>query len=60
MRIRIQMLSPHMRATMPSTTSAKKMMAKCTRITSFASGHREAKPKFATVTEMRANTPTGA
>ena len=28
--------------------------------TSFASGHREAKPKFATVTAISANTPTGA
>ena len=60
MRIRIQMLSPHRRATIPSTTSAKNRMAKCTRSTSFASGHREAKPKFATVTAISANTPTGA
>ncbi|WP_347230501.1 hypothetical protein, partial [Klebsiella pneumoniae] len=27
---------------------------------SLASGHSEAKPKVATVTEIRANTPTGA
>ena len=54
------MLSPHRRATIPSTTSAKNRMAKCTRSTSFASGQREAKPKFATVTAISANTPTGA
>ncbi|MNP84386.1 hypothetical protein D3C76_1836750 [compost metagenome] len=60
MRIRIQMLRPHIRATSPSTTRAKNRIAKCTSSTSFASGHREAKPKFATVTEISANTPTGA
>ena len=34
--------------------------AKCTSSTSFASGHREEKPKLATVTAISANTPTGA
>ena len=54
------MLKPQIRATIPSTTSAKNRMAKCTNSTSFASGHSEAKPKFATVTAISAKTPTGA
>ncbi|MCY1553120.1 hypothetical protein D9M68_895720 [compost metagenome] len=51
---------PNRRATRPSTMKAKKAMAKYTGSTSLASGSSELKPKLATVTAIRANTPIGA
>ncbi|MNT36907.1 hypothetical protein D3C72_1730180 [compost metagenome] len=59
-RINVQIRRLQMRATAPSTTKAKKAIAKYTSTTSLAKGHSEAKPKLATVTEIRPNTPIGA
>ncbi|MNF05168.1 hypothetical protein D3C80_2048400 [compost metagenome] len=59
-RISVQIRRLQMRATAPSTTNAKKAIAKYTSSTSLARGSNEAKPKLATVTAIRPNTPIGA
>ncbi|MNF05324.1 hypothetical protein D3C80_2050270 [compost metagenome] len=60
MRISLITEKPNRRAIRPNTTRAKKAMATYTSTTSLASGNNEAKPKLATVTAIRANTPIGA
>ena len=60
MRISLNTEKPQIRATSPNTTTPKNAMAAYTRVTRRASGHSEAKPKLATVTEISAKTPSGA